>query len=87
MQARARSMVRNVRDGDVDTHPDLIAFWINNSDDRHELVHHALPHALQGESYATIDMFYSAIIMMPEFEAFDLHAAVRATRKLPPRKN
>jgi len=88
-------MVRNVRDGNVDvnpTDPALIMHWIIDSTDRRELVHHALPHALRNESYATIDMFYSATIMMPEFEAFDLHAAVRASvredsRKLPPRKN
>ena len=92
MQAYARVLVDNVRGGNIVTDPAPIMSWINRAADKRELVHHALPRALRDETYATIDMFYSATIMMPEFEAFDLHAAVRASvredsRKLPPRKN
>ena len=75
MQDFAERMVRAVSNQTVDD-TDLIIFWIVQASQPEELVRRALPRALRGESSTVIDMFDSAVIMIPEFEGFDLRAAV-----------
>ena len=80
MQEFAERMVRAVRNQTVgDT--DLIISWIVHAAQPVALVRRALPRALLGETYTVIDSFYGAILMIPAFDGFNLHAAVSDLRE------